>query len=162
MSSVTSEREESPRTTARTESVETQWLTLQRAVAAGMIVVLALPMVYLQQIVPPLAVVGGLFVVALASTWLRPRAAAIGIGVLAGGWFILQLINISKVIVDITQPSETLFFMITLGMLVGPIAGVVGLVGVVRRAHGRIAVRTLQAAGIVLLGSLALSLLAGL
>lgn len=95
----------------------------------------------------------------LTLTWLRPRTGAIGVGVLAGLWLLLQLANLSMVIPDLTRPSATLFFLITLGMLV---FGVAGLVGVLRRASGRIAVRTLQALFAEMLADGILSLLAGL
>lgn len=151
------------RATARTEAVDARWLNLHRTVAVGMIVVLAAPMVVvLRQLVPPLAVASVLFAVALAITWPRPRAGAIGVGVLAGLWLLLQLANLPRVIPDLTRPSATLSFLITLGMLVVPATGLVGLVGVLRHASGRTAVRTLQAAGAVLAGGVVLGLLAGL
>ncbi len=153
--------EETAQTVA--ESQDAQWLTLQRAVAAGMIVVLATPMVAVrQQLFPPLVVTGALFAVMLGLTWLRPRVAAGSIGVLAGLWLLLQFANLALVIPDLARPSATLPFMITLGMLVVPAAGLVGLIGVLRRASGRIAERTLQAGVTAMLCGLIVSLLAGL
>ena len=155
--------DQTTKTTTQTEGMDARWLTLQRTVAAAMIVVVAIPQVVIvQEFIPPLAVVGVLFAVALVLTWLRPRAAAVGVGVLAGLWMLLNLANFSQVIVDLVQPSATLFFMVTLAMLVLGIAGFVGLIGVLRGASGRIAVRTLQAGGAVLFGGLLLSLLASL
>lgn len=155
--------EETALTTTESQAADATWLTLQRVVAGGMLVVLATPMVVvLQRFIPPLAIAGVLFAVALGGTWLRPRAGAIGVGVLAGLWLLLQVANYTLVLADLTRPSETLFFMVTLGMLVVPAAGLVGLVGVLRGASGRIAVRTLQVVGVAMLGGLAVSLLAGL
>ena len=131
MNSFTGEGEEPVRTTTQIEDVA-RWLTLQRIVAVGMIAVLAAPMVLIaQQFIPPLAITGLLFTVTLALTWVRPRAGAIGIGVLSGLWLLLQLVNYSLVIPDLVRPSATVSFFITLGMLVFGIAGVVGLVGVI-------------------------------
>lgn len=147
----------------RTEGMSGRWVTLQRAVAIAMLVILAAPMVLIaQQIIPPLIVAGVLFAVALGLTWLRPRTGAIVVGVLAGLWLLLQLANFSLVISDLTQPSAMVSFLITLGMLVFGIAGVVGLAGVLRRMSGRIATRTLQASGAAMLGGLLLGLLASL
>lgn len=138
-----------------------QWLTLQRTVAVAMIVVLATPMVVvLQRLVPMLAAMGGLFAVSLGLTWIRPRTGAIGVGVLATVWLVLQLSNYSLVVTDLIRPSATLSFMISLGMVVVPTIGLIGLLGVLRHASGQFATRTLQAGGIVLLGGGLLSLLA--
>lgn len=151
------------RASAQFEELDDSWLTLQRSVAVGMIVVLATPMVVvLQQFIPPLAIAGLLFAVALALTWVRPWAGALGIDALAGLWLVWQLVSLSMVIPDLTRPSATLFFMITLGMLVFGAAGLVGLVGALRRASGRLAVRTLQTVVVVLVGGLAISLVASL
>jgi hypothetical protein len=163
MNSFTNEGEETVRITTQTEDVDARWLTLQRIVAVGMIAVLSAPMILItQQFIPPLAVTGLLFTVTLVLTWVRPKAGAIGIGVLSGLWLLLQLANYSLVIPDLVRPSATVSFFITLGMLVFGIAGVAGLVGVVRRMSGRIAIRTLQVVGIVLLGGFVLSLLVNL
>lgn len=155
--------DQTAKTTTQTEGMDARWLTLQRTVAAAMIVVVAVPQVVIvQEFIPQLTIAGVLFAVALALTWLRPRAAAVGVGVLAGLWMLLNLANFSQVVVDLVRPSATLFFMLTLTMLVLGVAGLVGLVGVVRRTSGRLAVRTLQAGGAVLFGGLLLSLLTGL
>lgn len=160
MTEETAEDTTTDRSTARIEDVDDSWLLLQRVVAVGMIVVLATPMVVvLRQFIPPLAVATTLFAVALALTWFRPRAGAIGVGVLAGLWLLLQLANLSMVIPDLTRPSATLFFLITLGMIAFGVAGLVGLVGVLRRGSGRIAVRTVQLLAAVMLAGGALSLL---
>lgn len=163
MDSFTSARTKTVQTTDRTEGVDGRWLALQRAVAIGMIVVLAAPMVLIARtFIPPLAIAGTLFAVALVLTWVRPRASAITIGLFASLWLLFQLLNLPQVVPDLTRPSATLFFLITVAMLVFGIAGLVGLVGVLRRLSGRIAVRTLQAVGAVMIGSVVFSLLAGL
>lgn len=150
------------RTTIRTEEIDTQWITLQRVVAAAMIVTVSAPMVLVVgDIIPPLLIAGVLFAGGLALTWSRPRAGTIAVGVLTGVWMLLVLANPVLATDDLARPSMTVFFMMSLGMIVLPVVGLVGLVGVLRRASGRIAVRTLQALGIVLLGGLVLSVLAG-
>lgn len=145
------------------DTLDARWVTLQRAVAVCMIVILAIPMVvFLERFVPPLGVASILFGLAFALTWIRPRIGAIGIGVLSALWLLTQVANYPRVIPDLTRPSETPFFFITIGMLVFSIAGVVGLIGVLRTSPGHIAVRTLQIAGIILVGSLLLSVLMNL
>lgn len=137
-----------------------QWLTLQRAVALGMVIVVLIPMVVvLQQVIPPLAIAGVLFGTAFAFTWLRPRAAALAIGVVSALWLLFQLANFSQVFSILTLPSETLFFFATLSTLVLPIAGLVGLLGLVMELSDSLAIRTLQATGLVLLGGIAVALL---
>lgn len=149
---------EPERSPVAVDTIDGRWVTLQRTVAVCMVVVLALPMVlFLEQFVPPLGVVSMLFALAFVLTWVRPRAGAIGIGVLSGFWLVTQVANYSLVIPDLMRPSETRFFLITLGMIVFSTAGVVGLVGAVRAFPGHIAVRTLQAVGVILVGSVTFS-----
>ncbi|WP_404450640.1 hypothetical protein LG329_09805 [Virgibacillus necropolis] len=139
------------------------WLTLQRIVAIAMIVVNAIPMVFiLKQFIPPLAIANVLFIIVLLLTWLRPRAGAIGIGVLSVLWMLLNLVNFSQVIPDITRPSETLFFLVTIAHLLLPVAGIVGFIGVLKSASDKIAYRTLGIIGAVMIGSLVFSLLVSL
>lgn len=92
----------------------------------------------------------------------KVEKGAIGVGILAGLWLMLQMANLSMVVPDLTRPSATLFFLITLGMIAFGVADLVGLVGVLRRAPGRIAVRTVQLLDIVMLAGGALSPLARL
>lgn len=139
-------------------SLDSSWVTLQRSVALCMIAVLAAPMVlFLEQFVPPLGIASILFGLALALTWIRPRVGAIGIGILSALWLLSQMANYPQVIPDLTRPSETLFFIITIGMLVFSTAGVVGLIGTLRGSSGQTAVRTLQVAALIIVGSLFLS-----
>lgn len=142
--------------------IDPRWLLLLRTVAVGMIIVLAIPMVaILHQFIPPLGIAGLLFALMLVLTWLRPRIGAIGIGVLSGFWLFTQLVNLSQVIPDLTRPSVTFQFIVTVGMIVFSVAGLIGLVGVLREIPGHIARRTTQAIGVIMLGSLIFSVLSG-
>ncbi|GAA5064010.1 hypothetical protein ACFFQF_18175 [Haladaptatus pallidirubidus] len=152
--------EQTTQTPSQIQEASMQWLTLQRAVAIGMVIVVLIPMVIvLQQVIPPLAVAGVLFGTAFVFTWLRPRAAALAIGVVSVLWLLFQLSNFSQVFSILTLPSETLFFLATLSTLVLPIAGLVGLLGLVMELSDTLAIRTLQATGIVLLCGIAVALL---
>lgn len=147
-------------TPSQIQEADMQWLTLQRAVAIGMVIVVLIPMVVvLQQVIPPLAVAGVLFGTAFALTWFRPRAAALAIGVVSVLWLLFQLANFPQVFSILTLPSETLFFLATLSTLIFPIAGVIGLIGLVMDLSDTLAIWTLQATGIVLLGGIVVALL---
>ncbi len=153
--------EQPSQTATQIENLDVQWLTLQRAVAVGMVVVVLIPMVVvLQQVIPPLAVAGVLFAGAFILTWLHPHAGALGVGGLSGLWLLWQLVNLPQVLPVLTQPSEAVFFLATLSTLVLPIAGLVGFVGLMTDLSDTFAIRTLQATGITLLGGIALALLA--
>lgn len=153
--------EQASQTATQIEDIDVQWLTLQRAVAVGMVVVVLLPMVVvLKQVIPPLAVAGVLFAGAFILTWLRPRAGALGIGGLSGLWLLWQSINLPQVLPVLMRPSEAVFFLATLSTFVLPIAGLVGFVGLMTDLSDTFAIRTLQATGITLLGGIALALLA--
>lgn len=153
--------EQTSQTATQIEDLDVQWLTLQRAVAVGMVIVVLIPMVVvLQQVIPPLAVAGVLFTGAFILTWLRPRAGALGTGVISGLWLLWQLVNLPQVLPVLMQPSEALFFLATLSTLVLPTAGLIGLAGLMTDLSDTFAIRTLQATGIVLLGGIVLALLA--
>ncbi|WP_101295970.1 hypothetical protein [Halegenticoccus soli] len=77
-------------------------------------------------------------------------------------WLLVQLANLSMVVPDLVRRSAALFFLITLGMLMFSVAGLVGLVGVLWRWAGTLAVRTLQAVVAVMVGGTALSVMASL
>lgn len=144
-------------------SLETSWVTLQRSVAVGMIVVLAAPMVLVaSRVIPPLLVPAGLFALGLGITWLRPRGGAIGIGVLSALWLVSQILNVSRVLPELTRPSATVPFLITLGMVTIPAAGAAGLAGALRRASGHVAVRTLQALSAILAVGVVVAVVAAL
>ncbi|MFC7192071.1 hypothetical protein [Halocatena marina] len=149
-----------PQTPSQIQEADMQWLALQRAVAIGMVITVLIPMVIvLQQVIPPLAVAGVVFGTAFVLTWFRPYASALAIGVVSALWLLFQLANFSQVFSVLTLPSETLFFFATLSTLVLPIAGLVGLIGVVMDLSDKFAVWTLQAVGIVLLGGIVVALL---
>lgn len=112
-----------------------RWARFQAGVAGGMIVVLALPMVAISRaFLPPLAIAVALFAIPLGLMTVRPRASAIAVGVLSAVWLLLQLANLPRVAPDLMRPEATLNFLVTLGMVVLPLAGVAGLVGTVRRS----------------------------
>lgn len=149
---------EAPQEVAATD----RWVALQRGVAAGMLVTFGLVMVVLAQaLVPPLAVAGVLFAVPLVVSFVRPRGAAIAIGIVATLWFALQVANAARVLPDLLDPAAGLAFAVTVAMVVIPAAGVVGLVGLLRRAAPSVAVRTLQAAGAVVVVAIGAGTVAG-
>jgi plastocyanin len=156
--------EKGPRT-AGVKLVDPRWLMLQRSVAIGMIVAFAAVMgLVAQAVVPPLAIGAIAFALPLVLMRSRPKGAAIAIGVLSVLWVLFTLPVPGAVIDDLLQPEEVVEFMVTLALLVLPLAGVVGLIGILRRSAAVIATRTMQAtialvvAGAVIgVGAMALS-----
>ncbi len=132
-------------------ATDPRWLTLQRAVAVGMILTFVAVLLLAPHLLDVPLAPATLFAVALALTWWRPRGAAIGIGILAALWLLTQIVTIRALLPDLARPDNTQLFVITLAMLVVPIAGVGGLVGLLRRRSGRIATTVLQATGLVML-----------
>ena len=131
--------------------LDSRWVTLQGSVAAGMILVLILPMAFIvRAFIPPLAIAVGLFAIPLALMPSRPRASAIAVGVFSAAWLLLQLMNLEMVIPDLLRPEATLQFIAALGMLVLPLTGVVGLLGTTFRAPETMATRVLRASAIIL------------
>jgi hypothetical protein len=144
-------------------ALEAPWLRLQQAVAGGMIVVLAAPMVLVQgQVIPPLLVPAVLFAVALAVSILRARAGATTVGVLAALWLASQVANLPRVLPDLATPSASVLFLITVGMLVVPAVGTAGLIGVLRRASGRPALRIAQIALAAAVVAVVVTVIAGI
>jgi plastocyanin len=138
-----------------------RWLTLQRGVAVGMILTFVAVRLLAPQLLGVPLVPAGLFAVALALTWWRPRGAAIGIGILATLWLLTQIVTIRALLPDLARPDDTDLFVTTVAMLVVPIAGVAGLVGLLGRRSGRIATTVLQATGVIVLAGALVGVVAG-
>lgn len=138
------------------------WVTVQRFVAGALIATFVYIMAFVAQaFVGPLAAFAAVFAIPLALTWWRRRGPAIAIGVLAAIWLLLQIVNASQVLPDLTDPAATGSFIGTFPQVVVPIAGIVGLVGLVRRASATTATRTLQVTGAVLVLAAGVSIVAG-
>lgn len=100
--------------------MDRRWLTLQRSVAAAMILLFAGVMAGIQQtLIPPLAVAGLLFAVPLGLTGTWPRASAIGIGAVSTVWLLLQVVNWQQVAPDLARPDVTILFTPTVAMSFG-------------------------------------------
>lgn len=125
-----------------------------------MIVVLVIPMVlFFERVIPPLGIASALFGLAFIGTWIRPREAGISVGIFSALWMVGQIVNYQQVVPDLLRPEQSLFFMITVGMIVFCAAGIIGLVGLLKIISGTIAIRTLQIGGLIMVGSLLLSIL---
>jgi plastocyanin len=149
-----------PMAAGRPQDPERRWFRLQGSVAVGMILVVITVMAISQAFIRPFAVEIALFGIPLALLRARPRAAAISIGILSVLRTLINLLN-PTVVDDLTYPADTGFFILAAAMVVLPLAGVIGLVGVLRRASGRAADRTLQGAGGLLLLAIAVGGVAG-
>lgn len=139
------------------------WVTLLRSVAAAMILTYGFVMVFLaRSLVPPLAVGAALFAVALVATLVRPRGAAIAVGVLSVVWLVLDLANAPQVVAGLLRPSTPLQFIPPFAFVLVPLTGTVGLIGLLTRARDDLAGRVAwTACGALLLG-IAASVAAGL
>lgn len=144
-------RPDEPPSPKQERALDRRWLTLQRGVAVGMILTFVAVLLLAPHLLGVPLVPASLFAVALALTWWRPRGAAIGIGILAALWLLTQIVTIRALLPDLARPDDTSLFVITLAMLVVPIAGVAGLIGLLRRGSGRLATTVLQAMGLVVL-----------
>lgn len=154
-------RPDEPPSRKHDRATDPRWLTLQRSVAVGMILTFVAVLLLAPQLLGVPLVPAGLFALALALTWWRPRSAAIGIGILATLWLLTQMVTIRALLPDLARPDDTELFVITLAMLVVPIAGAGGLVGLLRRGSGRIATTVLQAMGLVVLAGALVGVVAG-
>lgn len=87
--------------------------------------------------------------------WTWPRASAIGIGAVSTVWLVLQVVDWQQVAPDLARCHDPVHADRRDECV--PLAGVVGLVGVLRGASGRIASGALAGAaallGIALLAS---------
>jgi plastocyanin len=138
-----------------------RWLSLQRGVAAGMVLIFVAVLLLAPQILDVPLVPAALFAVAFALTGWRPRGGAIAIGVLATLWLVTQVVTIRALLPDLARPQDTALFVITLAMLIVPTAGVVGLVGMLRRSSGHIATRVLQSTSLILVAGALVGVVAG-
>lgn len=138
-----------------------RWLGLQRGVAVGMILTFVAVLLLAPQILDVPLVPAALFAVALALTWWRSGGAAIAIGVLASLWLVTQVVTIGALLPDLARPQDTAVFVFTLAMLIVPTAGVVGLVGMLRRSSGHIATIVLGGTGVLLLAGALVGVAAG-
>lgn len=141
--------------------VTDRWVGLQRGVAVGMVLTFVAVLVVAPELLDVPLAPAALFAVALALTWWRPRGAAIAIGVLASLWLVTQVVTIGALLPDLARPQDTALFVVTLAMLVVPAAGVVGLVGMLRRSSGHVATNVLRGTGLVLLAGALVGVAAG-
>lgn len=150
-------------TTQSTQTeVDDRWVRLEVVVAAGLATAFAAVMLLLARtVVVPLAVGAALLCLAAASTTRWPRAGALVIGGLAGLQAVLSLANLPLVLDDLSRPALSASFLVAFALQVVPLVGVVGLVGILCRAPGRMASLALLAGGGLLAAGLAVGLLAG-
>jgi plastocyanin len=153
-------RQAAPTEPGRPQDPDRRWFRLQGSVATGMILALITMMAISQEFIRPFAVEIALFGIPLALMRARPRAAAIWIGIVSALRALFSLLN-PTLVEDLTYPADTGLFIVTVAMVVLPLAGVIGLVGVLRRASGRAAGRTLQGAGALVLVAIAVGVVAG-
>ncbi|MBA2317678.1 MAG: hypothetical protein H0V93_07865 [Euzebyales bacterium] len=144
-------------------TLDRRWVVLQAVVAAGMIASFAAVMLVIAgEVVVPLAVGAVLFAVPLAMLAVRPRPAAVAIGVVSTLWLLLNIGQIGAVLDGLARPTATADFLVTLAMQVFSVAGVIGLVGSLRRAPGRVARYAVATCALILLlgaaGSVTLAL----
>jgi plastocyanin len=144
----------------RRRDPDRRWFRLQGSVAVGMILALITTMAITQEFIRPFAVEIALFGIPLALMPARPRVAAIWIGIVSTLRTLFSLLN-PTLVDDLTYPADTGFFILAVATVVLPLAGVIGLVGVLRRASGRAAGRTLQGAGALVLIAIAVGIVAG-
>lgn len=142
-------------------ATDLRWVSLQRGVAVGMVLTFVAVLLLAPERLDVPLVPAALFTVALALTWWRPRGAAIAIGELATLWLVTQLVTIRALLPDLARPQDAALFATTLAMLTIPTAGVVGLVGMLRRSAGHIATIVLKGTGLVLLAGALLGVAAG-
>jgi plastocyanin len=144
-------------------ALDRRWVVLQAVVAVGMIMSFGAVMLFVAgEVIVPLVVGAVLFAVPLGLMAVRRRPAAVAIGVIAGLWLVASIVQSGEVLDGLANPAATADFLVTLSFQVFSVAGVAGLVGVLRRAPGRAARYLLATCGLVLVlaaaGSVALAL----
>lgn len=133
-------------------SLDARWVRLQRFVALGEVAVFAGIMLFVRgQFIPPLAVASLLFAAGAAATLRVRRAGAIAVGAISTLWLGSNIAFASQVIPDLLAIEVTEIFLPTFAMNVLAAAGVVGLVGALRRAQGTVAATT-RSAAVALIG----------
>ncbi len=142
-------------------TLDRRWVLLQGVAAGGLIVGAVSVMVGIAGVfVPVLGVVATLCAAGLAMLPVRPRPAAIAVGVVSLLFGIASLVNIGAVLANLREPGAVLPFLSTAVLQLANLLGVVGLAGATMRAPGAIARRALQAAAATLTLCLAASALA--
>lgn len=143
--------------TAQT-GIDHRWVRLEVVVAAGLAAVMLL---VARTVVVPLAVGAALLCLAAAATVRWPRAGALAIGGLAALQTVGNVANLSLVLDDVSRPALSASFLVTFALQVVPLVGVVGIVGVLCRAPGRMASVALLAGAGLLAAGLVVGLLGG-
>lgn len=134
------------------------WVLLERVVAGGLPITFILTMVAVaQQAIRPLMVIGSIFAVTLVLSLWRSRGAAIAIGVLASLYLVMLLAMDPVLVPNLSDPGDIGPFVTTVAQVLLSATGAVGLVGLLRRSAGTVAVRVLQVAGGVLAIAVAVS-----
>lgn len=150
-------------TTLAREDPDHRWIRLLRLVAVGELVVfVGIMLLVRRQFIPPLAVASALFATGAALTVVRPRVGATAIGCVATLWLGSNIAFASQVVPDLLAVDVVEIFLPTFAMNILAATGLVGLVGVLRRARGVVAVTT-QRVAIALVGvGTVVSVMAGL
>ncbi|QBI18469.1 hypothetical protein ER308_02070 [Egibacter rhizosphaerae] len=139
------------------------WVTLQRAVALGQVLVFTGIMLLVRgQLIPPLAVATALFAAAGLLSLRAPRTGAVTVGILAALWLASNVAFAAQVVPDLAAVSIIEIFVPTFAMNVLAIAGTLGLVGSLLRSTGMAARYIGWVVGAVLATGIATSLIAGL
>lgn len=147
--------------TAQT-GIDHRWVRLEVVVAAGLVAAFAAVMLLVARtVVVPLAVGAALLCLAAAATVRWPRAGALAIGGLAALQTVGNVANLSLVLDDVSRPALSASFLVTFALQVVPLVGVVGIVGVLCRAPGRMASVALLAGAGLLAAGLVVGLLGG-
>lgn len=142
----------------RSSAARDPWVLLERVVAGGLPITFILTMVAVaQQVIRPLLVIGTIFAVALVLSLWRSRGAAIAIGVLASLYLVMLLAMDPVLVPNLSDPGDVGPFVTTVAQVLLSATGTVGLVGLLRRSAGPVAVRVLQVAGGVLAVAVAVS-----
>lgn len=142
----------------RASTTRDPWVLLERVVAGGLPVTFILTMVAVaQQVIRPLLVIGTIFAVTLLLSLWRSRGAAIAIGVLASLYLVMMLAMDPVLVPNLSDPGDIGPFVTTVAQVLLSATGAVGLVGLLRRSAGTVAVRVLQVAGGVLAVAVAVS-----
>lgn len=142
----------------RSSAPRDPWVLLERVVAGGLPITFILTMVAVaQQAIRPLMVIGSIFAVTLLLSLWRSRGAAIAIGVLASLYLVMLLAMDPVLVPNLSDPGDVGPFVTTVAQVLLSATGALGLVGLLRRSAGTVAVRVLQVAGGVLAIAVAVS-----
>lgn len=132
-----------PATGASHRPLDRRWVRLQRLVATGEVVVFVAIMLLVRgRFIPPLAIASLLFAAGATVTVRWARAGAIVVGLMSTLWLGLNIAFASQVIPDLLAIEVTEIFVPTFAMNVLAGAGVMGMVGALRRVRGGVAAVT--------------------